>query len=352
MIEDKRSNSWLIPILHGFILIAILCGMALSILSWIGVCTEACREGHEYTLFGMRFEAIGVFYFVALLLSYILSWVRSSLILVTGALLAAGIGSEIMFLIIQKYMLAHWCPICLGIAASLLLATIAFAALHLQIPRGVRQKELQRMMLRHLRLTFAGLGIGFLGFFAAFFGVAKPEKPPLETTFEQSLVLGDPQQNVDVFFFTSWICPACRRFEPSLERLLPQIYDKASVIMVDAGTDDKTINYLPFNLTFMVTDKKNYIKLRHMLKEIADSTDHPTEEQVEKAMRDLDFQYQELEYANVLKAVEYYQKLAERFKITALPTCIVCNKSTHKEAKLEGAQITHTAILEAINKVK
>ncbi len=336
----KLSNNRLY-IFTGMIL---LIGWALALFSWLNTCTEACEEEHKYRLFGLSFGIIGLIYFTGLLVAFLLSFRSSRFLMLMGLLLFLGIGAETLFIGVQKYVIEAWCPICLGIAGTLLLSVACFIKVFFD-----SSTRLHMTHSRRIRNFFAAISAMAVGFLIAFAGVAKHDDlEAAENGLQKRLFLGNKDSNVEVYVFTSWICPACRHLEPALERMSPAILQKAKVVFVDYGDDVTSLNFLPYNLSFMLNDPASYVALRHMLKEIAKDTDSPTDAQVEKEAAKLGIAYKQLNYADVALGISYFKNLTNRFKVTTLPALIAVNPITHQKKEITGIGITETNALETI----
>lgn len=332
------------------IAIAIATGFLLTFLHWIGACTEACAAVHHYRFFGLPFEIVGFLYFIILAAVFVFSFRNIYFFLLLGLLLAAGFGAELMFIFVQKFIIGKWCPFCLGIAAAVIIASIAWGKeawdyLQRQIAQGNRQN-----ILKSMKVEFATLFFLLLGFVIALFGISKHEESEAtEMALQQYVIFGNKKSPVEIYVFTSWICPACHRFEPTLERIIPELLKQAKVVFVDSGVDDKTLNYLPFNLSFILNNKEKYLELRHMLHDLSETSDEPSDEEVGKAAAPLGVHYKEINYATVAAAIEYYKELVQNLKISALPTIVVLNRETEKQGKLSGTSITLEQIQEIID---
>src|ERR1700761_8723537 len=110
-------NFWLISF-------AFLAGLILSILSWFELCVEHCSANQSYHLFGFPFAIIGMAFFTTLLLFHFLSIHKALFSRLVGWMIGTAFGAEIMFIIVQKYQIGHWCPVCLSIAGSVGLAAL------------------------------------------------------------------------------------------------------------------------------------------------------------------------------------------------------------------------------------
>lgn len=335
-----------------FILTALglLSGLILTLISWLGLCSEACMEGHQYRLFGMSFELVGGFYFSALLLCHLFSLVYPRLQYITGLLLAVGVGSEVMFILMQKYAMQGWCPICLAIAGSVLAASIPLAMnaiflVKIWIKQGKKQeliKGFQRVLLVFMMI------IG--GFVAAFVGVEKEDNTiATRIELEKQLWFGNSDSKIEIYIFTSWICPACQHFEPTLERMISFLEPLAKITFVDEGQDLKTMNFLPYHLSFMLNQKKVYPILRSLLHEMAQANTSPSEKIIHEELKKLGLSYEESHFADVTIAMGYFKELTKKFNVSALPTVIIFNTETAKLVKFTGSNITKRETLEAID---
>jgi len=329
--------SRLLSILPG---LAIVSGLILSFLSWYGVCTEACIEGHKYLMFGVKFEVVGIVYFALTGVLFLLSKRYSALILPTWVMLVGGLGAEAMFILIQKFLIGHWCPICLGIALSVILAAVFY---------WTTQYKLQDLF-RKFSVSAVTFAVFFLSFFISFAGIAKEDSIHEEAnTLQLKLVLGNSESPVQTFVFTSWICPACSKMEPTIERIYDKISKNSRVRFIDIGDDLKTLNYLPYNLAFIYHNKPTYIELRSMLKKYANSKDTPVEGEIEKEVAKTGEKYEQMQYADVLAAMQYFKDMATQYKVEALPTIVVVNSVTKAEKKFVGHEITSDNITKAID---
>lgn len=354
--EQPLAEQKLSKVLYILTGLGIASGLILTLLSWSGICSTACAEGHSYRLFDMPFEWTGLLFFGLLLFAFILSKKSFIACWMTGLLLAAGLGAEVMFILIQKYTIGSWCPICLSIAASLITAAVAWGIGSLARLKWLIEKGQRKDIMYSLKKALTICSTVFLGFIVTFFGVTKKDDLlAAESTFQERITFSKENaknDQVQIYVFTSWICPACQRFEPYLERIFPDIAKKANVIFVDYGVDDTTLNYLPYHLSFMFYNKDRYIELRRMLKEMGKTKEEPTDSEVEQAALELGVHYQQLHYADVAAGIEYYKDLATNMKVQYLPTFVILNPENKKIIELSGSDdITLTNVLQAIDKV-
>lgn len=327
--------------------LALVSGFILSIISWLRICSEMCATTHDYRFYGMPFEYVGMLFFPAIILCHLLSKSYPSLRIIVGILLAMSVGVELMLILVQKYMIKHWCPICLTISLSIGIAALCFL---LNPIEKLTTSQKGKFMRKSLTTTLVIL----FGFFFTFLGVGKIT--PLaaeENSLKKSLAFGNPNSNIELYLFTDWACPACRKLEPSLDKVMHPFLNTAKFTFVDFAIHDATLNYMPYNLSFIVHNKDKYLPIRDALTQLSIETSSPTEEEVEKAVKPLGVTYKALSYSDVSLGQKYYQHLADQFEIDATPTLVVVNRSVKKGKKLYGnGEITAENIQKAIDSLK
>lgn len=335
-------------------LLAICGGFFLSAFSLAEICQEMCAKTHTWRLFGMRFEYTGMAFFGALGLMHVFSLRYSQLIPLVGLLFAGALGGEAAFILIQKYVIKGWCPLCLAIAACVAVGALAFfapfiAATFSSIKLDNRRDIMQRLKKGSiLSLVFLmSLATSYLGAYQI------DEAKDKEITMKAQLAFGDISSPIEVYLFSDWACPSCRKLEPLIERVSPLIMKQAKLIFVDHVMHPETLNFIPYNLSFMLNNKDRYLLLRSMLTQIAARTGEPTEEEVMRGCEALGVHYIQLNYSDVAIASKYFKKLGEEFAVDGTPTMVIANIETKKGKKLVGSdEITEEKILQAINRLK
>lgn len=334
--------------------LAILSGLTLSVISWLKLCTEQCAATHHYRIFGIQFETIGLLFFPVLTVFHFFSRKYDACRLIAGILLATALGAELMFIDVQKREIGHWCPVCLGIAGCVTAAAIGYGLNYLMnLKTTIKEGQKGEIMQRVLK-GFGSLMFVFFGLFFAYFGVGKADQlKAQEDTIKERIVFGNLNSPVDVYIFTDWQCPACRGIEPTLVKIAPAIEKKARVTFVDFIIHPETLNFIPYNLSFMIHNKDKYLELRDALTKISTKTGDPTEQDVEKAIAHSGIKYDQLSYSDVAVGIKYFKHLGKEFKITSTPTVVIVNKSTKKGKKLHGgSEITESNILKAIDSLQ
>lgn len=330
--------------------IAILSGFILTILSMAEICTSACVEGHTYRLFRLKFEHIGLIFFTVATLLHVLAMKNPQIETLNGYLLLGGVGGELSFIYVQKYLMGSWCPLCLGIAATVATAAAAYGA------RGALKIKLRDYnktkgtFMKHS--TFSIITI-VLGFTAAFMGVTKID--PLEAkedSLKETIAFGSVKSPVEVYVFTDWFCPACNEVEPALKAMAPEIERKAKLFFIDADIHDESMNFTPYNLSFMMYNKPQYFDLRKALHELTEQTKTPTDAQIQSSVAPYGVTHKDLNYRDIDLATKMFSKLKQQFRINSTPTVVIINVDTKKGKRIAGkADINEANVLKAIDEL-
>lgn len=184
------------------------------------------------------------------------------------------------------------------------------------------------------------------GFFLAYTGMQKgeaEEKVP-------NIFLGKQDSPVEVFIMTDWFCPACAKAEQEIEKVVPVVGKKAKIIFVDVAIHPETLNYSPYNLSFLTYDKNKYVELRKALMGLTKKTKEPGVEDVRQAIMPLNVAYKPLSFLDATKGIKYFDSLAREFKVSATPTVVIRNVKTNRMTKLVGFRdITEANILRIVD---
>jgi protein-disulfide isomerase len=199
--------------------------------------------------------------------------------------------------------------------------------------------------------TFTAICAGFI---VAYFGVA--EHNPLEaqeSALKSQMAFGDQNSPIEIYLFSDWTCPACKKLEPRVASLGKAFMAQEKVYFIDYAIHPESLNFTPYHVSFMLHNKNQYFQLRDALSHIATKTTSPTETEVEQAMSQIGAKYNELDYTTVASAISYFKELGKKFKVEGTPTVVLINTETKKEKKLVGMnEITETNVFEAIQKIR
>src|ERR1700733_2163367 len=352
----KLSLSLLGPLENGYLILSgiIAAGLILTLISFLRLCSEECSAGHNYRLFGVTFEAVGFVFFGMLAVTHSFAKKYSFLGFIQLLLFAGAIGAEGMFIVVQKYEIGTWCPVCLTIASIVLIGAIVQGYAYTKQNQYMTRSDNQRKNMQTIwnRVApFAAIGVGFV---VTFFGVTKHDAlQAAQEAIKDKIAFGNIKSDIEIYLFTDWACPACRKLEPTVEKLVPEIMQNNQFFFVDHVIHPETLNFIPYNLSFMLNNKSEYFRLRHMLGEISKETSTPTEDQITKGAAKLGVTFRELNYSDVAAGTKYFKSLGEKFKIRGTPTTVLINKDTKKGRKLTGNnEIKKKNIIKSINALK
>lgn len=336
-------------IIYWIVAAALVVGLLLSAVSASGVCSKECSSTHNYLLCGCQFEPLGLAFFSIALLLHFLSKKWKPLSYIVGLMIAGAVGAEINFILLQKYTIKHWCPVCLSIGASVGVAALALLSdLFSQLNNSIAQGHRSDTMM-NIRKGLSVATITVLGFLISFFGISHIDQlKASEATLQNEVAFGDLKSPVEIYLFTDWQCPACREIEPYFLQIAPEVMKKGKFTFVDFIIHPDTLNFIPYNLSFMIHEKPKYLELRHALTEISAKTGKPTEQEVEQAAQKLGVKYRQLNYADVAIGLKYFEHLGKQFDIDTTPTMAILNHNTKKGKKLSGSEITLENITKTI----
>mgnify|MGYP002399170783 CR=1 FL=1 len=320
--------------------ILIITGFALAILSWTGLCGfNGCSEAHEYKLFGFSLPLVGTLYFCVLLFNMLLSIRFRILAPLMQLTLAGGAGAELMMIHLQKNVIQAWCPLCLGIAATVYLLCVISIFKTVCEFREIKSMNKRTLFSRSLLLLVAAVA----GFAVSFVGIKKPEAALVDAA------LGKQTSKVEVYIFSDWLCPMCVKVEPELEKIIPQIEKRAKIFFIDKPVHPESMNFVPYHLSFLVNEKVKYMQLRKALFELAKRNKNPSLQDVQGAIAPLGVIYKQLSFMDVSQAMTKAQALATEYKVTGTPTIVVVNSSSKKSKTLVGGrEITAENLMKAL----
>lgn len=336
------------------VLVALAIGIVLSLLSAMHICSQACAAGHKYRLYGLSFEVVGLIFFFSTALMQAFSLRYWFFRIIVTCMLATAIGAEAMFIYAQKYIIGKWCPICLGIATSIVLAFAASVARIINnsitgLAKGQKGVAMKRSIYGSSMVMLMAFGFMF-----AEFGFAKfSQLQAAENAIKQEIAFGNLQSPIEVYVFTDWQCPACRKAEPAITRMAPLIMSKAKLIFADMPIHTASLNFVPYNVAFMVNNKAQYLKLRDALTAISEKDETPDDAKIQTLAVSEGTKYVPVKFSDVTMATNFFNHVAEQFKVDSTPTVIVVNSNNRKGKKLLGsAEITQQNVLNAIEALK
>ena len=265
-------------------------------------------------------------------------------------LIFALIGAEIRFLYIQGYIIGYWCPLCIAIAACIVAIAIIFVVQYWRdLSRAIKAHN-RSLVMQYLWKGVGSISALIIGFIVAFVAVAKEEH---SFAAADSIVFGDKQSPIQVYVFEDWFCPACRKAQPTLEKLYPQIMQKAQLIFIDVPIHQDSFNFVPYNLAFLLKNKDKYLQLRHDLQDLAEKNSSPTDSDIDALAKKHGAQYNQIGGAQIEQGKTYFKQMTKKFKVENTPTVVVYNPKTNKAKKLVGiSDISKANMLVIIDTMK
>jgi len=329
--------------LPGLILgFAVLAGLILSVVALVKICFS-CSETANYRVFGLDFGWFGIGFFSLLSVMAALrrrfAWCGWA----AALMLFGAAGAETYFIWIQKYDIGQWCPICLSVAAAVFTACIGITweSFRTYTAKGETMKS--KLVYLVLVSLFFVIGLG-----AAITGVKKEAEAA-----EFDLFLGKASSPVTVYFVSDWFCPACRKAEPAIEKMYPELAKSVRISFVDFPIHKETLNFTPYNIQFLAFEKKKYMSLRKALAALSLKTSNPSEADVEAAVASLGVKLRKMNYSDTLYGMQFNLQVYRGHDVHSTPTVVVVNEKTKKKKLLIGdVQINLAAVKAAIADVK
>jgi uncharacterized membrane protein len=324
----------------------------LSSMSWLGICSGGCEETHLYRLFGFPLPPLGVGYFTLCGIVFLTrNRIRFSGFLIP-VLLSGALGSEFVFVWVQKYVIGKWCTLCVGIALSVVTACVLVALERLPVVATRIRGEERDLMMKRLAGKTALILFAFLaGMGVTATGLSKPDAFAAGLS-EKSFAFGDAGSGSEVYIVTDWFCPACQAAEPEILKGARMAMRRAKVVFVDYPIHPETLNYIPYNLSFILREKEKYLEIREALATLARKTKEPMHDDVQAAVSPLGVRYFQLNYADVLAGTQYFAGLVKKLKVTGTPAVVVHDSRTGKTKTLYGmTDITSDNIMKTVAEV-
>lgn len=313
-----------------------------SILSDFKICTGGCTAAHEYRLFGSSFATVGILFSVALA---VINQLRSDSTIITGifaVLVSAASGAEIYFLHVQKEEIGQWCPVCVTIAvAAFVLTAIIYPIIQKEIHMKLRFGKMAPLLI--MASSFV------LGLIVALAGV----QPPAFAAEIDNIWFGKKSAKVEVYFVSDWFCSYCRKAEPSIEKMVPNIGKVARYTFLDMPIHRETYEFMPFHLSLLLGEKRNYLQGRRALMEVAAKTKNPDAGAIKTAMAKHGVAFRMADFSTIMKLSSEVTSVLQGNGVRVTPTVLIVNPQTKEKRILSGTeQIQEPYVLAAIRNLE
>lgn len=172
-------------------------------------------------------------------------------------------------------------------------------------------------------------------------------------TMREKLELGNKASPIKVYFITNWFCEACKKVEPIIEQVYPKIQDRFGIFFIDIPTHPESENYSPYDISFQINNKSQYIATRKMLSEMANHITIPTYQDIATAAKKNGIEFKDIPYQDVRGGMSVFDETIDKYELSSTPMILVINTKTNKIIRLSGTnEITEPNILKAINEVE
>lgn len=346
--------------------------LALALVSATDLCSGGCSSLSDYRLFGTDFVAGGAAYALLLLAALFITTRARKYEWVVDLLVAAGLGAEIYFVAIQKLVVKQWCPICLSIAAVL----VVFACLRGAMAYARRQPERYASM-PHGKWFIIQAGKAFIvltavlaGFMISIVSVGKKQvalsdqAKELETVARemnqlenplatQDIWFGDKDKPFEVYFISDWYCGFCRTIEPAIEKVLPELGKHARYTWLEMTIHRESLNISPFTMNVLVYDKPHYLKARKAMFALTASGRVVSEQQIKKALKSVGVTAWEPDKGKMSILYMDSASFVQLNKINQTPSVIIVDTRNGSRKILSGGnEITPANLLKAVGGTK
>lgn len=360
---------------HG----AFFTGALLSLFSLSDLCTGGCSAVSDYRIFGLRFAYIGVFYFTFLAGSFVVtSVVRDEWALnVFDSLVLAGVGAETYFVIIQKFGVHQWCPICLSICAVVLsIAAVrmyefsnAFREKRKASVKDACQQNSIKPSLRLVGTILVSLIVVIMGFAVSVAGVKKAPvalssqaKRLLSGMAPDSLLnplehadiwMGKADAQIDVYFVADWYCGYCKKVQPEIEKILPDVAGKARYTWLDMPVHMASLNVVPVGISLLLNSRQDVLKGRKILDALTSKKQAVTDIEAIMALKEAGIAFEPAKEGEVRRLVAETVNFCKIHNISMTPSVVIINRATGATNILRSAdEVTGQKILGAIAMVQ
>lgn len=340
--------------------------LGLSGLSATGLCMGGCSALSDYRLFGASFAVGGSIYAIMLLVGVFLSRRSRRASWTVDLMVAAGLGAEIYFVAIQKLVVKKWCPICLTIAAILIL----FAFM-----RGIKaysQRDTSALagmshgawLLNLFGKALLIVIVAFAGFMVSIVSVGKKqvalsqramelESAATDMTRQVTALLstadiwfGNTKSPIEIYIITDWYCNYCREIDPVVESVLSELGKVARYTWIDVAIHQESMNLIPYGLHFLLNDKPNYLKAREVMLGLTKDGKPVSDHKIRSSLEAAGIIAPQIEKGRVNILFVDGTMMCKAYGITQTPSIVIANTATGKHQILTGtAQITRESLL-------
>jgi protein-disulfide isomerase len=300
-------------------------------------------------IFGVHFATLGIpFFVVALAFSVGRNSSSWELRCPYDGLMFGAAGAEWYLIALQKYIIQHYCPVCLTIAGAVYFAVVV-RLLELVMREG-NSRSTEKQGIKSLVASFIRGGIVFcalfVGLITALIGTSTPTVASVGA-ITQNIWLGDQDKPVEVLFVSDYFCPYCRKAEPAIDKMLPAIGKVARYTFLDDPIHESSYNFMPYNMSLLMNSKDTYLEGRKVLLSLAQKTTAPDDATVIAALASKGITLKMVEKSRLIRLASNEGGFLRANAVTLTPSIIVRNRRTGEHRLLAGADHVDEALVQA-----
>lgn len=164
---------------------------------------------------------------------------------------------------------------------------------------------------------------------------------------------GKRASKVQVFFVSDWFCSYCRKAEPVIESLAPAVGKVAKYTFLDMPVHRESLEYIPFHLSILGSDKRKHFEGRKALMELAATNRNPEVQEVRKVMAKHGINFQMADFASVAQTSNQAVALLRKYGVRMTPSVLIINEETNEKRVLSGFnEIQEPYIIAAIHSLE
>lgn len=173
-----------------------------------------------------------------------------------------------------------------------------------------------------------------------------------QSEWKEKLQMGNADSSNETYIVTDWKCPACKMKEPEIEQMLPKLLQKSRVYFIDLANHPGSEDFVKYNLSFLLNNKADYLKLRSILNKFSQSGQAPTKEQIHEELVPLHVKYTHLSKGDLDAISNYFTAVSTSLNVKGTPTMVFKNGKTSKIKSLVGNNIDESAVLKSLEEIE
>jgi hypothetical protein len=150
--------------------------------------------------------------------------------------------------------------------------------------------------------------------------------------------LGNAKSRIEIFFVSDWYCPYCRKAEPAIEEMLPEVGKISRYTFADFPVHRESNGFVPYNISLLINEKKQYQRGRHALLSIAGKTRSPDDASIRVALAQKGIIFKMAGFSDIFQTTNRISMLLRGSGVKMTPSVLIRNTRTGKMIILEGME--------------